>query len=283
MIFFRNVGSGSDTPTISIHLQKAHMSVKHPKPKIINGYHIELPPFKLPVEHRAVTYFHSHSKLFSVGGEYGGETLKTIHELKLHCNVFKKMKWRSIGKKLKRARFQTSLCNLDIEQKFAIIGGKKDFRPLRHCEIYNLPLKRSIAIAQLNEERSNCATCFIPDTRQIIVGGGVMFGDAMNTIEIYDCVKNKWQLHPSKTVHRHSYPTIWNDVLNPSIIYIAGDSIGIGTGGRNANLGYVEWIDLRDRASNARWNVMFDRPIDRLWRFKLSKARAWESRALFVL
>jgi len=139
----------------------------------------------------------------------------------------------------------------------------------------------------LNEARSNCGLCYIPDlsSGKIVVGGGVKFGDGSKSIEIYDFNKDTWNIHHSQTNYKHSFPTVWNDQINPNIIYIGGDNIGISGGGRNANLGYIEWCDLRE--SNKKYfNVLYEDSIDRLWRFRLLSRHhhnAWESRALFCM
>eukprot|EP01084_Bolivina_argentea_P128320 226842_1 len=158
---------------------------------------------------------------------------------------------------------------------------------MRHCEIYNFNKKESMTIAPLNEGRSNCGSYYIQDINNgtIVCGGGVKYGDGSKQIELYNFNKNIWTIHNAKTNYKHSFPTIWNDQINPNIIYIGGDNIGISGGGRNANLGFIEWCDLRD-CNKKLFNVLYEDSIDRLWRFKLlsrHQHNAWESRALFCM
>merc|ERR1712228_26879 len=266
----------------SKHLYNTKQSEK--KTKIINGYWCKLPSFRRECEFLSTVYNECNSTLFSFGGLSLSRSNKAINALALNCKNYKDVKWKKIAS-MKKARYSCSLIN--VGQKIQIIGGiNNKFESMKHCELYDIDSNESVSISSMNAGRANCGCCFVADLNEgtIVVGGGVKYGDSSKQIELYNLHKNEWSVHSATTNYKHSFPTLWCGQLNPNIIYIAGDNIGISGGGRHANLGYIEWCDLRD--SQKQFNVLYKDSIDKLWKFKFlnhHQHNGWESRSLFSI
>eukprot|EP01083_Nonionella_stella_P057005 149835_1 len=273
------------------------------KPKIINGYYSKLPSFSRSTEYLSVIYDFDQRSLFSFGGlNLDGRCCRSISQLSLTQSCYSDMKWSKCGA-LKRARYSCSLVvckDSNIENsKIACLGGLNTAgTELRHVEFYNCSSHECVSGASMKQARSNCGACFVQNLNasgSIIVGGGVRYGDGSKQIELFDAHKNSWNIHAANTNYKHSFPTIWSDPINPNIIYIAGDNIGLsGSDCDSINLGFIEWCDLRHANKNKLFNVLYEHSIHRLWRFKTNKRskakrrkykinNVWESRALFCI
>ena len=235
----------------------------------------------------SVCYSEANSTLFSFGGLTLSRSTKTICALQLNCFKYKELKWKKCAS-MKKARYSCSLINCKGKgHKIGIIGGiNNKFEDMKHCELYDIESKESVAISSMNAGRANCGCCFVADLNggTVVVGGGVKYGDSSKQIELFNFYKNEWSVHSAITHYKHSSPTLWSDQINPNIIYIAGDNIGISGGGRHANLGYIEWCDLRDPQKT--FNVLYKDSIDKLWKFKFlnhHQHNGWESRSLLSI
>ena len=105
--------------------------------------------------------------------------------------------------------------------------------------------------------------------------------EASKTLEIFDCGKDKWTPMRPKTNKRHRrYPLVWNDELDPNVVFIAGD---ISSNGRADKLGCIEWCDVRQ--NKKKFELLFGgQPINHLFGLATKKKkidkRHWQSRAL---
>ena len=213
--------------------------------------------------------------------------LKCINsdECALNVNKISSLKWRRNRNKQQmiKGRYNANVCAIGKE-KFLIFGGKnKSSKDEKSCELYNnsdeCEQEKCQSIESMKYKRSRLSSVYLPQKHKVIIGGGMIYGKGSTQIEIYDIAKNKWTLHSAEFNFEHKYPIIWMDSYQPSICYIAGDWIGIG--GRKDSLGYIEWIDLRQKCK--KWNLYHDQSLTDMFKIDSVRANIWESRSLTML
>jgi len=182
-----------------------------------------------------------------------------------------------------KGRYKCNVCDIGSD-KYIILGGtNQKSKAEKTCEIYNNYDKSEDeycqSIADMKFKRSKLSSTFIEHKKKVIAGGGMIYGKGSTQIEIYDIMKNKWILHKAEFNFEHKYPVIWMDFYNPSICYVAGDWIGFG--GRKDSLGYIEWIDLREKQK--KWNMYNDDVLSDMFKIHGVRANLWESRSLTML
>jgi len=249
---------------------------------VIDCYYAKLPSFRKELESPFILFSNRRSSLYSFGGYNDGKALTNISECKLDVKTLSGLKWRKNKNKqtLIKGRYATNVCAIGNE-KYLILGGKnKKTKDEKTVELYNNDDACEDVTCQSVEtmkyKRSNLSSVFLSQKNKVIVAGGMIYGKGSSQIEIFDVNKNKWTLNKAEFNFEHKYPVIWMDACQPSICYVAGDWIGIG--GRKDSLGYMEWIDLRQK--QRKWNLFHDDTLTDMFKIDGVRANVWESRSL---
>eukprot|EP01084_Bolivina_argentea_P319185 553626_1 len=250
---------------------------------IIDAYHTRLPPFRNTMESPFIMWDQENkSKLLSFGGYCDGKAFTTISECNLNVKKISSLKWRRNTNKqeMNKGRYGCNVCYVG-QNKYVILGGtNKKSKNEKTCEIYdNSPTceeENCESIKDMKYKRSKLSSTYMSSKNKIIAGGGMIYGKGSTQVEIYDFARNKWVLNKSEFNFEHKYPMIWMDFYNPFVCYIAGDWIGFG--GRKDSLGYIEWLDLRERPK--KWNMFNDDTFTEMFKIEGVRANLWESRAL---
>lgn len=182
-----------------------------------------------------------------------------------------------------KGRYKTNALYIG-NNKYIIMGGtNQKSKPEKSCEIYDnydkCEEEYCLSIADMHFKRSKLSSCFMPIKKKVIAGGGMIYGKGSTQIEIYDIHKNKWSLNKAEFNFEHKYPVLWMDFYNPNIVMVAGDWIGFG--GRKDSLGYIEWLDLREKQK--KWNMFNDDTLTDMFKIQGVRANLWESRSLTML
>eukprot|EP00484_Ammonia_sp_Unknown_P018353 CAMPEP_0197037280 /NCGR_PEP_ID=MMETSP1384-20130603/14531_1 /TAXON_ID=29189 /ORGANISM="Ammonia sp." /LENGTH=598 /DNA_ID=CAMNT_0042467561 /DNA_START=90 /DNA_END=1886 /DNA_ORIENTATION=- len=252
---------------------------------VIDAYYQKLPSFRNSLEEPFMTFNRKRSTLYAFGGYHDGKALTTINCCKMNVKSVSALKWiRNRNKQqMLQGRYKTNACYIGGD-KYLILGGtNKKAKSEKSCELYDNHDKCEdefcMGVADMHFKRSKLTSCFIGDKQKVIVGGGMIYGKGSTQIEIYDIKKNKWILNKAEFNFEHKYPLIWMDFHNPNVCYVAGDWIGFG--GRKDSLGYIEWLDLREKQK--KWNMFTDNTLTDMFKIQGVRANLWESRTLTML
>merc|ERR1712113_427941 len=252
---------------------------------VIDAYYTKLPSFRKELEAPYILFHEKKSTLYSFGGYSDGKALSVINECSLNANNIKSLKWRKNRNKQQmiKGRYNMNVCGIGNE-KYLILGGKnKSTKDEKTCEMYDncdeCEQEKCTDLAAMKYKRSGLSSAYLANKRKVIAGGGMIYGKGSLNVEIYDIVKDKWTLNKAEFNFEHKYPMIWMDAYQPSVCYIAGDWIGIG--GRKDSLGYIEWIDLRQKQK--KWNLFKDETLTNMFKIEGVRANIWESRSLMLL
>ena len=265
---------------------------------IINAYTLNLPQLPKKISLAASKYNQYNGILYCIGGDTDKqEVISDIYQLNLNNNNNNNItpKWEKNKISLYSARKCVDLCLID-QHNLMIMGGKsKSGEKLTTVELF-VDSRKNIDI-ELNKYRttkllsplclprsSSGCLLFNQNDKRVIIGGG--FGgfneNTKQTIEFYDCIKNKWYLYPYKTNYEHQFsPILWNNKFeNENIIYIGGDCLGIDS---VSMLGTIEWIDIRQNKNDKKWNVFKnEKALLQMFHLQNVDEKMWRSRSLLI-
>ena len=201
------------------------------------GYYVDLPVLNECISSASYIYNNTQNteRIYQFGGcDNDWERLKDIKYLDLNDGFDK---WFAMKSKMEKAKCFPSLCN--YKDGIFVIGGY-DGEFNKDLEFIDIKKDDIIKCKDMIYHSSSARSVLIGD--KLYVCGGLGKVDKMKkVIQIYDITKDNWYLFDKKAKYNNNIGYIWNNVVQPNIIYITEQF----TTSRDKRC-FIEWMDLRD-------------------------------------